>query len=82
MLANRYVREIIGLAVRDCTAGCTIGEVTVIFVERRVGASKVSPRVLMESLVLPWRLLGRRLRQVRAVRLHGIAIAPASRVSR
>ncbi len=119
VLANRYVREIVGLAVRDCTAGyrcwrrdalarlplpalasegyafqvemlfeaeaagCTITEVPIIFVERRVGASKVSSRVLVESLVIPWRLLGRRLlRQVRALRAHAIATAPAPRFRR
>ena len=95
--ANRYVREIIGLAVHDCTAGyrcwrrdalarlplstlasegyafqvemlfeadaagCKISEVPIIFVERRAGASKVSTRVMLESLITPWRLLGRRL---------------------
>jgi dolichol-phosphate mannosyltransferase len=96
-LANRYVREILGLVPHDCTSGyrcwrrealaripfgaiasegyaflvellfeadatgCRIGEVPIIFVERRAGASKVSKRVLFESLLTPWRLLGRRL---------------------
>jgi len=36
--------------------GCRIGEVPIIFVERRVGQSKVSTGVLLESLVTPWRL--------------------------
>ena len=42
--------------------GCTIGEVPIIFIERRQGESKVSSAVLLESLVTPWRLLlrGRR----------------------
>ena len=41
-------------------SGCRIGEVPIIFVERRVGQSKVSSTVLMESLITPWRLrLGR-----------------------
>jgi dolichol-phosphate mannosyltransferase len=40
--------------------GCRIGEVPIIFVERRQGQSKVSGSVLMESLVTPWRLLLRR----------------------
>src|SRR5262249_46530834 len=34
-----------------------IGEVPIIFVERREGASKVSSSVLMESLWTPWRLI-------------------------
>jgi dolichol-phosphate mannosyltransferase len=40
--------------------GCQIGEVPIIFVERRVGQSKVSTPVLVESLVTPWRLRFRR----------------------
>jgi dolichol-phosphate mannosyltransferase len=36
--------------------GCAIGEVPIIFVERRVGHSKVSTPVLLESLITPWRL--------------------------
>ena len=40
--------------------GCTIGEVPIIFVERRQGQSKVSTPVLVESLVVPWRLRFRR----------------------
>ena len=95
--ANRYIREIIGLAIHDCTAGyrcwrrdalmrlplstlasegyafqvemlfeadaagCTISEVPIVFVERRAGSSKVSTRVLIESLMTPWRLLLRRM---------------------
>jgi dolichol-phosphate mannosyltransferase len=41
-------------------AGCRIGEVPIIFVERRQGQSKVSSAVLMESLITPWRLLFRK----------------------
>jgi dolichol-phosphate mannosyltransferase len=37
-------------------AGCRIREVPIIFVERRLGVSKVSWRVLLESVVVPWRL--------------------------
>lgn len=40
--------------------GCRIGEVPIIFVERRQGQSKVSGAVLFESLITPWRLLFRR----------------------
>jgi dolichol-phosphate mannosyltransferase len=42
--------------------GCRIGEVPIIFVERAQGHSKVSTPVLLESLVIPWRLVLRRLR--------------------
>ncbi|MFI5176934.1 MAG: polyprenol monophosphomannose synthase [Vicinamibacterales bacterium] len=41
-------------------AGCRIGEVPIVFVERREGYSKVSGHVLFESLLTPWRLVLRR----------------------
>src|SRR5262245_36371529 len=40
--------------------GMRIGEVPIIFVERRIGDSKLSSGVLMESLIMPWRLRFRR----------------------
>lgn len=40
--------------------GCRIGEVPIIFIERRQGQSKVSTPVLVESLITPWRLRFRR----------------------
>jgi dolichol-phosphate mannosyltransferase len=90
--ANRYIRAITGLDVRDCTSGyrcwrrqalaalpldevvsegyaflvellfeahrrgARIGEVPIIFVERRLGVSKLSGSVLLESGLTPWRL--------------------------
>lgn len=39
--------------------GCRIGEVPIVFVERREGYSKVSSNVLLESLLTPWRLVMR-----------------------
>jgi dolichol-phosphate mannosyltransferase len=42
-------------------AGCTVGEVPIIFVERRVGSSKISGGVIRESFFTPWRLALRRL---------------------
>lgn len=36
--------------------GASIGEIPIIFIERRCGNSKVSFRVLVESMVIPWRL--------------------------
>lgn len=37
--------------------GLRIGEVPIIFVERRQGQSKLSSGVLLESLMMPWRLI-------------------------
>ena len=90
--ANRYIRAVTGLSVRDCTGGfrcwrrealariplqrivsdgyafmvemlfeaarrgCRIGEVPIIFFERRQGTSKLSSGVLLESIYMPWRL--------------------------
>jgi dolichol-phosphate mannosyltransferase len=39
--------------------GGAVGEVPIIFVERRLGASKMSGRVLLESMIMPWRLVWR-----------------------
>jgi dolichol-phosphate mannosyltransferase len=41
------------------TAGGRIVEVPITFVERREGQSKMSSRVIAESVVLPWRLIAR-----------------------
>jgi dolichol-phosphate mannosyltransferase len=41
--------------------GASVAEVPIIFVERREGESKLSGGVLLESLLLPWRLRLRRL---------------------
>ena len=90
--ANRYIRAVTGLEVRDCTTGfrcwrrealarvpleglisegyaflveqlhlarqvgCRVREVPIIFVERREGSSKISSSVLLESVIVPWRL--------------------------
>jgi dolichol-phosphate mannosyltransferase len=37
--------------------GLRIGEVPIVFVERRVGSSKMSRRVILESAMTPWRLV-------------------------
>ena len=39
--------------------GFRIAEVPIIFVERRLGQSKLSSNVLFESLIMPWRLVFR-----------------------
>jgi len=36
--------------------GCRIAEVPIVFVERRVGQSKMSSQVIFESAIMPWRL--------------------------
>lgn len=38
-------------------AGCRIGEVPIIYVERREGQSKMSRGVIFESIFVPWRLV-------------------------
>ena len=38
-------------------AGGRITEVPITFVERRVGSSKISARIIAESAILPWRLV-------------------------
>jgi dolichol-phosphate mannosyltransferase len=94
-VANRYVRAITGLHVRDCTSGfrcwrrealariplqqvasngyaflveltwlaalaeCRIAEVPITFVDRRDGVSKLSTAVMLESAIMPWRLVAR-----------------------
>lgn len=37
--------------------GVRIGEIPIVFVERRQGTSKMSARVLLESMAMPWRLV-------------------------
>jgi dolichol-phosphate mannosyltransferase len=38
-------------------AGGRVVEIPIVFVERRLGASKMTGRVIIESAVLPWRLI-------------------------
>ena len=62
MVSNGYA-FIVEMLFEASRHGCRIGEVPIIFVERRLGQSKVSGRVLVESLIVPWRLvLGKRKR--------------------
>jgi dolichol-phosphate mannosyltransferase len=41
-------------------AGGRVAEIPIVFVERRVGASKMSGRVIVESAIVPWRLIAQR----------------------
>jgi len=59
MVSNGYA-FIVEMLFEASRRGCRIGEVPIIFVERRLGQSKVSGRVLVESLIVPWRLVLRR----------------------
>jgi dolichol-phosphate mannosyltransferase len=59
LVSNGYA-FIVEMLFEASRRGCRIGEVPIIFVERRQGQSKVSGRVLAESLIVPWRLLLRR----------------------
>lgn len=61
MVSNGYA-FIVEMLFEASRHACRIGEVPIIFVERRQGQSKVSGRVLAESLVVPWRLRLRRRR--------------------
>jgi dolichol-phosphate mannosyltransferase len=45
------------LTWRARLAGCQLAEVPITFVERRAGASKLSGSVILESMLLPWRLV-------------------------
>ncbi|MBE3134562.1 MAG: polyprenol monophosphomannose synthase [Acidobacteria bacterium] len=51
---------VVETAYEAARRGCRIGEVPIIFVERREGMSKITPGVLAESVVMPWRLILRR----------------------
>jgi dolichol-phosphate mannosyltransferase len=47
------------LAWAALRAGGRVAEIPIVFVERRQGASKMSGRVIVESAILPWRLIAR-----------------------
>ena len=59
MVSNGYA-FIVEMLYEASRRGCLIGEVPIIFIERHQGQSKVSTRVLAESLIVPWRLRFRR----------------------
>lgn len=48
---------LVELLVRCTTAGARIHEVPIIYTERREGQSKMSNSVILESALMPWRLL-------------------------
>ena len=59
IVSNGYA-FLVELAWEAASAGCHIAEVPITFVERRHGASKLTGRVLVESVLVPWRLAARR----------------------
>lgn len=63
-LSHRYA-FMVETVFEIARAGWRVGEVPIIFVERRQGASKMSGRVLLESMVMPWRLVVRNRGRVR-----------------
>jgi dolichol-phosphate mannosyltransferase len=70
MVSNGYA-FVVEMLYEASRRGCSIGEVPIIFIERRAGQSKVSGRVLAESLIVPWRLVfGRRNRPEGPEREH------------
>lgn len=50
---------IVDLTFMAAVRGLRVVESPIIFIERRQGASKLSTRVLLESLVTPWKLVAR-----------------------
>jgi dolichol-phosphate mannosyltransferase len=58
MLSDGYAFQV-EMAWEAWMAGGRITEVPIVFVERRHGASKLSGRVIAESMLLPWRLAAR-----------------------
>ena len=67
LLAQLPLRQIVSdgyafqveMAWQAFRSGARIVEVPITFVERRQGASKMSGRVIVESMLLPWRLAAR-----------------------
>jgi dolichol-phosphate mannosyltransferase len=51
-----FLVEMLYVATRR---GCRVVEVPITFVERRLGESKLSQAVMIESAITPWKLIGR-----------------------
>ena len=62
ILSNGYAFQV-EMTWEAAAAGCRIVEVPITFVDRREGTSKMSSRVLAESVTMPWRLVARRQRR-------------------
>ena len=57
--SNGYAFQV-EMAWEAAAAGCRILEVPITFVERRQGVSKLSWAIMLEAMLLPWRLIARR----------------------
>jgi len=55
-LAGHGYAFVVEILYRCHRAGFTIGAVPITFVERQAGASKMTRQVILESVILPWRL--------------------------
>ena len=55
-IASEGYSFLVEVTFQAARAGITIAEVPIVFVERRLGASKLSSGVLVESMITPWRL--------------------------
>ena len=58
LVSNGYAFQVETL-FEAAKQGCSIGEVPIVFVERRHGRSKLSAGMIGESILMPWRLLAR-----------------------
>jgi dolichol-phosphate mannosyltransferase len=58
--SNGYAFQI-ELVYRTLRAGFRIGELPIIFPDRRIGRSKMSKRIVLEALINVWRLRFRSL---------------------
>jgi len=57
---------LVELLFRCQRVGARIAEIPIVFVDRRAGASKLSKRIIFESMVLCFRLLGERFNKAPA----------------
>jgi dolichol-phosphate mannosyltransferase len=64
-LSQRYAFTV-ETAFEVAHLGGKVGEVPILFVERRAGASKMSGQVLLESMLMPWRLVWRHRGRLKA----------------
>lgn len=53
--SNGYSFQVETLS-RACRCGFRIGEIPIIFTERRGGQSKMTKRIVLEAAIMPWRL--------------------------
>lgn len=60
-IASNGYAFLVELVWEAAANGCRVGEVPITFVERRQGASKLSGHVILESVIVPWRLAWRSL---------------------